>query len=628
MATAVGEGSRTTSHYDFVSRRNTHFDFTGRRASNFDFMNRRGSNVDFLGRRLSTFQPPRPTTKLGYYIPEIIKPDAQPATSVTAAESRQRRRQSSTPAAPPPPDSKEAKRIKHKYLKDVGVAVTAPELARMVAGIINAPTRVPPPAIRERMVQRVALEARARHTGLHPPRLFPSAANPPVITSPAGIAAADDMPSADEVFETRHALARHRWRYATQFTLKLVRATSIFVRPKKADGVGMLELQEANDIESQGLTYMLKSHQSKADIAFSAKVQAMLSGNRTPQVIRMLQRLLALRIKSFARFTPEQQREICSVVKYESRPQSTVIVKEGHDPWGFYFILSGQCEVYRTKKEKKYRVNILNVGDFFGEHRIEGKRTVSVACLMASELLQLNREDYELILHMNDSENIASRVSALTQIPHFQSTHPSIIERIAQTSQLHTFQPQETIVAEGAENFHIFFVIAGSARAVKLVPFLRRQTTPECATHSRKHTLVAYEPGVTEVGPEDRVVVNLLTVRELGPGDHFPDISATVNPDRFNRIELMSRLSSDGPNRLDARAYISVIATTKLEVIMMTRVDYARVATNDMIVQVLASRALLHVPVSDLQVAYLHKRLWDIFKRKCVEQVVKDRKLR
>jgi hypothetical protein len=143
---------------------------------------------------------------------------------------------------------------------------------------------------------------------------------------------------------------------------------------------------------------------------------------------------------------------------------------------------------------------------------------------------------------MTDKENTETRVAALTQIPHFSQAPFIVLEKAAQAAQLLTFQPQETIIFEGLENYNIFWIMSGSCRAVKLVPFVRRLTTPDCATHSKKYTLVPYEAGVTEVGPNDKIVMQLLKIRDLTAGDHFPEMNAAVNMKRFNKIELMSHL--------------------------------------------------------------------------------------
>ncbi|KAI9364444.1 hypothetical protein DFJ73DRAFT_756231 [Zopfochytrium polystomum] len=405
------------------------------------------------------------------------------------------------------------------------------------------------------------------------------------------------------------ARARHRWCFVLSYVLKLVQATSLFRMPamqlsaqRRSSMLQSLRHGHQSEVDPQGLTYLLKAHQTKADLVFSAKVQAMLEGERTAEILSTLEKLLGIRMKCFSNYSQDQMRELCASMQYESRPSGAIIVKEGHDPLNFYFILSGQCEIFQTKGGINYRINIINMGDSFGELPSEGKRT---------------------ILHMTDAENVGTRIAALTGIPHFQLAHASVIERAAQCTQLHTFQPQEPIVQEGLENFSIFWIVRGACRAVKVVPFVKRRTTPESAVHRRRFHVEGYEAGKTVLGEGDVVAMQVVKVRELGPGDHFPEMVAVMSAEKFNRIELMAKLSSDDPNRIDARSYVSVIATTKVEVVSMTRVDYARVASNEMILKMMADRDLLRVPVDLLQQAIIEKRNWDAFKQGVVDSVIK-----
>ncbi|KAI8854189.1 hypothetical protein BC829DRAFT_380554, partial [Chytridium lagenaria] len=124
-----------------------------------------------------------------------------------------------------------------------------------------------------------------------------------------------------ETFESSKDHARHRWIFACQYTLKLVKATVLFrhMLPPHRQQLVDLEVLDSSDMETQGLTYMLKSHQSRNDFAFSARVQSMLTNKQEHH------KLLALRVKAFDRFTDDQQVELCRVFSFESRQQGTVI---------------------------------------------------------------------------------------------------------------------------------------------------------------------------------------------------------------------------------------------------------------------------------------------------------------
>ena len=79
-----------------------------------------------------------------------------------------------------------------------------------------------------------------------------------------------DMDISSMVHWNSSARARHRWKFAQSFVQRLVRATLIFkLQPKRHY---VVQNADDNDMQTRGLTYLLKSHQTKADMVFSSKV--------------------------------------------------------------------------------------------------------------------------------------------------------------------------------------------------------------------------------------------------------------------------------------------------------------------------------------------------------------------
>ena len=79
--------------------------------------------------------------------------------------------------------------------------------------------------------------------------------------------------------------------------------------------------------------------------------------------------------------------------------------------------------------------------------------------------------------------------------------------------------------------------------------------------------------------------------------------------------------SADGSERIDSKSYVSIIATTKVEVICMKRIDYARVSSNEMILKLLADRELLRIPIETLQKIMIERRTWELFKKREVDRI-------
>ncbi|KAI8617511.1 hypothetical protein BC830DRAFT_93956 [Chytriomyces sp. MP71] len=203
-------------------------------------------------------------------------------------------------------------------------------------------------------------------------------------------------------------------------------------------------------------------------------------------------------------------------------------------------------------------------------------------------------------------------------IPHFvNSASQQVLKAAARACQIFKFKPQDPILYEGVENYSIFWILKGSCRAVKLVPFLKRYQTavplPPPSNMddgmklkkslSRRYKLAEYEPGVTLLRQSDKVVTQLLTIDELGLGDMFPDMVGVTS--QLNGDDLITRLSDTSATRLDSRSYVSIIASSDVEIIGLTRVDYASIATDAMLKESFEATSRLRVPLTVLQQSVL-----------------------
>lgn len=79
---------------------------------------------------------------------------------------------------------------------------------------------------------------------------------------------------------------------------------------------------------------------------------------------------------------------------YNQYTKDTLVIKEGNISTAFYFVLSGQLEIFKTKYDEKVRLIVCNMGDCFGDRSmnlINDKRTASATCLVDSELLSIDK---------------------------------------------------------------------------------------------------------------------------------------------------------------------------------------------------------------------------------------------
>jgi putative oxidoreductase len=85
-------------------------------------------------------------------------------------------------------------------------------------------------------------------------------------------------------------------------------------------------------------------------------------------------------------------------------PAGTCVVRQGDPPYFFYVILSGELKVYRETPDG-IRTNLtdLGPGDYFGEVAlVTGQaRTATVEAVTESVLLEINKEEFDLVLDQN-----------------------------------------------------------------------------------------------------------------------------------------------------------------------------------------------------------------------------------
>ncbi|KAJ3246451.1 hypothetical protein HDU77_008976 [Chytriomyces hyalinus] len=385
-------------------------------------------------------------------------------------------------------------------------------------------------------------------------------------------------------------LYRHRWRYSIFCITRL---------PKES--------------MTDRLTDRSNPARSKSDVIFSSKIRALMIGNRETALVKALHKLLQLKTQFLHNLNRTQQRALCGVIEYVSTPKGAIIVKEGEERRHIYFILLGKCK--KKGGGKTSQSSTLTDGDSFGSP-IFGNWTATLQCVEETEFLRVRREEYAAIVNGVEDQK-QTMLSIVSKIPHFVApASNSVIRAAAKVGQHFIFKPQEPILHEGVENYSIFWIVKGTCHAVKLVAFLKRPVVPSSSskdsgdvknTGSKKYKLAEFEPGVTPIRTGEKVVTQLLTTREFGPGDYFPDVigTETAGKLKFNRADFLSRLRETRSNRMDARSYVSIIATTNVEIFGMTYVEYAEIATTDMLFELFSNAPNLRIPISELQQSVL-----------------------
>ncbi|KAL2912918.1 hypothetical protein HK105_207589 [Polyrhizophydium stewartii] len=370
----------------------------------------------------------------------------------------------------------------------------------------------------------------------------------------------------------------------------------------------------------------------KEDVSFSEKVKALIrtrGASKTSTSITAMEVLLTSRLTSFRRFSLPQRLKFCELLQIECHPPGKIIILEGHVSTSFYFVLTGKVEIFKGCGDEKILINMLGKGSSFGDRTmsvLNDKRTATVATVETTEILQIDKRDFMSIAESGSSKELAARAEQLRQLPDFASATKEFLESMLTYSQFVTIESQQTLSTQDTRVLQMFWVLSGSCRCVRTVPFLRRH-----AAQLDGQQVVPYSTDLP-IEPGDEVFSENLNICELSIGDHFPGLRLPsrcqlVRSPRGNVISLdrkeCIRAWAEDPNNVSP---VTVLTNTKVDIMIISQSEFLEMAPLDVLVVMFAQRTALDVPVRSLQMAYLQKRQWEHYKKKVTGEVLGRRK--
>jgi hypothetical protein len=128
--------------------------------------------------------------------------------------------------------------------------------------------------------------------------------------------------------------------------------------------------------------------------------------------------------------------------------------------------------------------------------------------------------------------------------------------------------------------------------------------------------------------PDEEFLYEFVTTQEVDVGQNFVDFpvptggSLTEHCFYVNKKDYMEQIRKEDPGDLNNKAAVSIFAKTKVEVICINRIDYALLASTDMILLLINSKDIYRIPLLQLQESYLTTRKWNAHKKKVIADVV------
>jgi len=188
-------------------------------------------------------------------------------------------------------------------------------------------------------------------------------------------------------------------------------------------------------------------------------------------------------------YDQSQSKALCKILTYEEYPTGTVLVKEEREAQAVYYILEGECEVFKKEQNNTdsdnesidevedntnyfaNKVAILQSGSCFGEEGVimKGKREATVVCSKPTAFLIAEARAFRKIMFLDKQHSTILMQKYLSSNFYFSLFSQQTIRQIAQSCTMQTFDPGELIVAEHDPINKLYFIKSGTVKIVKLV---------------------------------------------------------------------------------------------------------------------------------------------------------------
>ncbi|ORY36869.1 hypothetical protein BCR33DRAFT_721796 [Rhizoclosmatium globosum] len=214
---------------------------------------------------------------------------------------------------------------------------------------------------------------------------------------------------------------------------------------------------------------------------------------------------------------------------------------KGHVAQNFYYVLSGELEVFTRFGDKSVLVETLTPGQIFGEIALMGdsnqRRNATVISSTDVELLWICRDDFDAVLKSEIIATLEKRVKIISEHPFFSQFPSKVIHNLALTSQLVDASPNTVLVSEGAVPSHVFLLCKGQVNLSKCVPFSKVKTSAALNTFML-HTYPLPEDVKPQFGVEK--VIELVNIAQLQDRQYYGAASAIASVGNASQVALMN----------------------------------------------------------------------------------------
>ncbi|KAL7750602.1 hypothetical protein RI367_003944 [Sorochytrium milnesiophthora] len=416
-----------------------------------------------------------------------------------------------------------------------------------------------------------------------------------------------------------------KFRQAVRLIIQTRMATTLSAKQKRTKTAVSTQRPEEDANKAKNFGFRLSDYRAKAAaLSMSPDVKRIFidfrKEQRTEAQLNTLQHYIS-RYKGFAKYTSKVQYELCKVLELEAFEKDRIILKQGHKPYSFYFLVSGTCEAYRIEQDRLGRphkrvLSLLHTGDLFGDIALIKNimRTASIACVEDCELLRVDKDDLDVVLQLIRHQEALDKLHFLEGTPIADTLSRAEFTALNDCGTIREMTKNAVVFSEGDTSDSVFFIRKGTVRIVRTALIWKQKLS-----NGRVLLMPATESTMNQVdyARGDTVYSELLTAETLGVGQYFGE------DELLAYIRMQELVGDQGvedlPNH-SQRKY-TVLANESCEFIEYSRVDFLKRVGNDTLELMRTANTLRPLAV-DLTVAYLQQRGWTSVKKKVIQGVL------
>jgi CRP-like cAMP-binding protein len=300
-------------------------------------------------------------------------------------------------------------------------------------------------------------------------------------------------------------------------------------------------------------------------------------------------------------------------MRYNKFDEGAVILRQGHPPESFYFVLSGTLLVFKKEYDESTKQLMENIIMTFGPDQIFGDlalladkcRLATVVSSTPVELLSIERSSYRTILDSLAKDEAKEKERLAECIPLLQ-TFRTDFQSVGSVCHIKDFPPNFPILMEGQISDSIYLITRGHCRLVKAISLVR-----EVGYHGKSH-MTKYIPH-TKLKDNQRVLSNLLPIDVLKQGQFF-GLGNLMSYGKKHALKevIQSRQTVEE---------VSTVTCDRVQCLVLGRVDFLRFVTDES-VNYINNYYRKRIPINLIEQNYLEHVNWTIQKARIIESTV------